>query len=237
MIAFLTSSPGGYYEDYGVRKPYKFDERNGFLQNLALVWKDDAEVLLICAEPDNKEENDNMRDNFIDAFKLSGLSVSDIKVCDGRNDKDIAHLIKECDVTILSGGHTLTQNIFYKKIGLKPLIKDFDGIIIGVSGGTMNSGSEVYAQPELEGEVMDENYVRFTDGLGLMDLMILPHYNALKDKYLDGRHLINEVAVEDSYGKKIYAIPDGTYILIKDGSAEIIGEAYLISDGEITKYK
>ena len=34
MIAFLTSSPGGYYEEYGVRKPYKFDERNGLWYEL-----------------------------------------------------------------------------------------------------------------------------------------------------------------------------------------------------------
>ena len=101
----------------------------------------------------------------------------------------------------------------------------------------MNSGSEVYAQPELEGEVLDPEYVRFTDGLGLMDYMILPHYNVLKDKYLDGKHLIKEVAIEDSYGRKIYAIPDGSYVLIKDGKAEIIGEAYLIADGKITEYR
>ena len=70
-----------------------------------------------------------------------------------------------------------------------------------------------------------------------MDYMILPHYNVLKDKYLDGKHLIKEVAIEDSYGRKIYAIPDGSYVLIKDGKAEIIGEAYLIADGKITEYR
>lgn len=237
MIAFLTSSPGGYYEEYGVRKPYKFDERNGFLDKLTDVWKDNSRILLICAEPDNIEENNNMRDNFVDAFRLSGLSAAEIEICDGRNGDKLPELIKNRDVVILSGGHTLTQNIFYKEIGLKPLIHKFDGIIIGVSGGTMNSGTEVYAQPELDGEVTDPEYVRFTDGLGLMDYMILPHYNVLKDKYLDGKHLIKEVAIEDSYGRKIYAIPDGSYVLIKDGKAEIIGEAYLIADGKITEYR
>ena len=95
MIAFLTSSPGGYYEEYGVRKPYKFDERNGFLDKLTDVWKDNSRILLICAEPDNIEENNNMRDNFADAFRLSGLSAAEIEICDGRNGDKLPELIKK----------------------------------------------------------------------------------------------------------------------------------------------
>lgn len=40
----------------------------------------------------------------------------------------------------------------------------------------MNRAREVYAQPELEGESVDTEYQRFLDGLGLTELMILPHY-------------------------------------------------------------
>ena len=31
----------------------------------------------------------------------------------------------------------------------------------------------------------------------------------------------------------IYALPDGSYLLLKDGREELHGEAWLISDGEI----
>ena len=46
-------------------------------------------------------------------------------------------------------------------------------MIFGISAGSMNSAEEVYAQPELEGESLDPNYVRFIPGLGLNSYVLV----------------------------------------------------------------
>lgn len=235
MIAFLTSSPGGSHEENGIRKACRLNDANGFLERLTAVWPEQARCLLICAEPDNKENNDAMAENYRKAFPMSGLPLEQLELCDGRNAALLPVLFAKSNVIILSGGHTLTQNRFFHQIGLKPLIQSFDGVLIGISGGSMNSAEVVYAQPEWEGDTTDPEYERFPDGLGLTPIMILPHFQILKDQVLDGKRLIEDVAFPDSMGRTFYALPDGSYVLIQGGKTEILGEAYVIQDGTIRK--
>ena len=135
----------------------------------------------------------------------------------------------------MSGGHVPTQNRFFHKIGLKALIADYDGIIIGISAGSMNSAKVVYAQPEYEGEAIDPEYQRFLPGLGLTNTMLLPHFQELKDEILDGMRLFEDITFADSIGRTFYAIPDGSYLFIDGEREELRGEAYMIRDGRMTQ--
>ena len=103
---------------------------------------------------------------------------------------------------------------------------------MGISAGSMNSADVVYAQPELEGEVIDAGYQRFLTGLDLTKTMILPHYQMIKDNILDGMRIIEDITYPDSQGRKFYALTDGSYLYIDNGQEEICGEAYLIADGK-----
>lgn len=236
MTIFLTSSPGGSYKEGGRRIPCRLDDSNGFSDNLKAHWRDNPECLLISSDPDNIEMNDSMCDLFEQAFEMTGLPLSCIRACDSRNEKSLPDLIRSSDLIILSGGHVPTQNAFFERIGLRKLIHGFTGIIIGVSAGTMNSADTVYAQPELDGEAADPDYQRFLTGLGLTDLMILPHYeDDGKDAVLDGLRVMEDITYPDSIGRKIYALPDGSYVKIDGGSAILFGEAYLVQDGVITQ--
>ena len=64
---------------------------------------------------------------------------------------------------------------------------------------------------------------------------ILPHYQAVKDDYVDGMRLFEEITYPDSRGHAFYAITDGAYLLQTPERREIRGEAYRIADGEIRK--
>ena len=55
----------------------------------------------------------------------------------------------------------------------------------------------------------------------------------VKDFYLDGLRLFEDITYKDSYGHEFVALPDGSYILSVDGVETIWGEAYLIKDGMI----
>ena len=43
-----------------------------------------------------------------------------------------------------------------------------------------------------------------------------------------------DIACPDSIGKTFYAIPDGSYLFIDNGKAELRGEAYMVKDGIIS---
>ena len=135
------------------------------------------------------------------------------------------------DVLVLAGGHVPTQNKFMKQLCLRERLRDYQGIVVAWSAGSMNCADIVYAGPELDGEAIDPSYERWITGLGLTDINIFPHFQSLKDDYLDGLRLIEDITFADSIGHKIIALNDGSYILIADGKSTIYGEAYMIKDG------
>lgn len=232
MITYLTSHIGGSYKKNGTRIPTRLSSENGLLESLQKHWKDNSKVLIISADADDVERNDSILHVFEVSFPMSGLSIDQMYICDRRNEQ-LVDKITDYDVIILAGGHVPTQNKFFQKMHLKERIKDFDGILIGISAGTMNSAEIVYAQPELEGESVDKEYQRFLSGLGITKLMILPHYQDIKDDLLDGKSLFEDITYPDSYGREFYALEDGSYFMIEDNTTTLFGAAYLIKDGTI----
>lgn len=234
MLVYLSSHIGGSYKKDGNRIPTQLSPDNGLLESLQRNWKSQSNVLIISADADSIEINDSIRNIFAASFPMSGLSIHEMVICDKSNE-GIVSQIAAYDVIILAGGHVPTQNAFFRKINLKERIKDFDGILIGISAGSMNCAEIVYAQPELGGESLDKNYQRFLSGLGITKLMILPHYQDIKDDMLDGKRLFEEITYEDSYGREFYALVDGSYFMIENGKTMLFGEAYLIKDGTLKK--
>ena len=228
MIFFLTSAPP-------LNEDFSFSDENSFISEIRAAVKDTVRGLLICSDPDDREKTERHLGAIKTSFELSKIKFSRFDVLDGRNSEKAAELVSSAGFILLDGGHVPTQNKFFMKIGLKELLKDFDGVLMGISAGTMNSAGTVYAQPELEGEAVDPDYVRFFPGLGLTRAMVLPHYQANKDDVLDGLKVYEDIAFPDSMGREFYALVDGSYIFIKDGKQELRGEAYLIKDAKMTK--
>ena len=235
MILFLTSSPTGAYRS-GAPAPFKgFDPANGLAQELRRNWKERSRCLLIAAFPDAAAQNEQMRDFFEGVLIDTGLSIECLDLCDGRNGRESVEKLQSYDMIILSGGHVPTENAFFMEIGLAEKIRGFEGIVMGISAGSMNCAEIVYAQPEMPGEAVDPDYRRFIPGLGLTKYNILPHYQAVKDDYVDGMRLFEDITFRDSMGNTFYAIPDGSYLFRTDKTEEIRGEYWRISDGKMTK--
>lgn len=226
MVTFLTSSPTGDLD--GKFRVEGIDYRNGFCEVLRSYWRENSRCLLISASPDDIERNEEFASFWRHALEVSGLSCVCVDLLDCRRFDITKEDIHSYDLLVLGGGHVPTQNAFLKRIGLREKLQGFDGIIIGISAGSMNAADLVYAQPEEEGESLDPHYQRFLKGLGLTDINILPHYQMLKDSWLDGRRLFQDITFPDSYGKTFLAIPDGSYLVIRDGYTSIHGEAWKI---------
>lgn len=230
MKAVLTSSLGGSFKVDGKRVPSALLTDNGLLDKLKEVWINNAKVMIICASPNDYEKNDSVCECLKEAFPMSGLNISYIDKCDDRNEELIEKL-EEMDVVLLAGGHVPTQNEFMKKLKLRERLINFNGLIIAWSAGSMNCATNVYAAPELEGEAVDPYYKRWITGLGITEINIYPHYQLLKNEYLDGLRVMEDITYADSFKHEILAMNDGSYILIADGTEVLFGEAYLIKDG------
>ena len=233
MIVFLTSSPTGSLDNSHV--VHGLDKMNCFVDNLRKYWRDGAKCLMISASPDEHEGNDQMTAFFADAFKDAGLFWSEFLLWDGRDEVMPKEELHTYDLIILGGGHVPTQNRFFHEIGLREKLQGYDGMIIGISAGTMNSADVVYAQPEIPGESVDPHYIKYLEGLNLTKNQILPHYQMVKDYMLDGRRLYEDITFADSYGNDFLVLPDGSYLMIVDGDETVWGEAWKLSDGVMRK--
>ena len=230
---FLTSSPTGPLD--GSRYVEGLDEWNDFRENLKKVWKENSRCLMITASPECFSENDEMTAFFAGAVESSGFNFSAFDLWDARTTDFSGDTLHSYDVIFLGGGHVPTQNAFFQQIGLREKIQGFAGIIIGISAGSMNSADIVYAQPELPGESEDRDYRRFLQGLGLTKTMILPHYQMVKDSMLDGKRLYEDITYPDSMGREFLILPDGSYLMSKEGEETVWGEAWLLKDGKLTE--
>ena len=231
MKVMLTSSLGGSTKVNGTRVPSVLIQHNGLLDSLKSIWTQNANVLIICADPSDYDKNDSVYACLKEALPMSGLRISHIDKCDDRNLNAVDDL-GSVDVLVLAGGHVPTQNKFMKQLHLRERLRDYHGIIVAWSAGSMNCADIVYAGPELEGEAIDPLYERWITGLGLTDINIFPHFQSLKDDYLDGLRLIEDITYADSIGHELIALNDGSYIMIDGGKSTLYGEAYMIKDGQ-----
>lgn len=233
MTIFLTSSPTGPLDNS--RPVYGVDEMNSFAQQLHWRWRPNARCLMISAAPADDGFNDMVGQTMRGSFERSGFTFSCFDSWDDRTTDFSAETLNSYDVVMLGGGHVPTQNAFFRRIGLREAIRCYQGIIIGISAGTMNSADTVYAQPELEGESVNPDYQRFLPGLNLTKTNILPHYQMVRDSWLDGRRLFEDITYPDSIGRCFLALTDGSYLLCENGREILFGEAYRLVDGRMNR--
>ena len=228
MICFLTSSPC-------VQGASELNPANGFIEELRRALPNPGRTLFITAEPDLPDWTEMVSGFTRDSFQNAGFVFSDYRVLERCTADRAQEWIEESDFIILAGGHVPTENRFFMDLDLRTLLREYDGVILGISAGSMNCAEVVYAQPEREGEAVSSTYQRFLTGLGLTKTMLLPHYQMVKDTVLDGLRLFQDITYADSEGHSFYALVDGSYLLSRDGREELRGEAYLIRDGGLRR--
>lgn len=226
MTVFMTSSPCIIGAERAILSP-----ANGFIDNLKASLPPRSRALFVCADPDNHADTDAFARDMVAAIIEAGIDISRSAVLDGRNEAHAQLLIWQSDLIVLSGGHVPTQNLFFQKIKLGKLLKNYQGTILGISAGSMNCARRVYAQPEEPGESRPD-FRRFYPGLGLSEINILPHYQQVKDRLLDGKRLFEDVTYADSVGESFLSLVDGSYVLEGGGETTLYGEAYAITDGK-----
>ena len=226
MTLILTGSPTRFGEDH-------ITEDNGLLAAVQAALPLYPRVLLVSAAPDDRKFTDYVLDSMSACIRNSGITPASVTMLDRRNEGLSRDLVRNADWIVLCGGHVPTQNRFLHELGLRELLKDFDGLVMGCSAGSMNCADRVYSHPELPGEAVDPQYSRWLTGLGLTQRQLIPHYDQVRNVVLDGRRLFEDVVFPDSWRHAFHTFPDGGYILQKDGRETLFGTAWEISNGQM----
>lgn len=225
MTLFVTSSP--FIEGMD---PATLSNANGFIDRIRGVLPENPRVVFVCSDPRDHAGTCQFAAITTAAFAAAGIAFSGYDVLDSTTIHRAYGMIAHCDFVVLCGGHVPTQNAFFRKIRLRHILHNFQGTVMGISAGSMNMAGTVYVQPEEPGESVP-GFSRFAPGLALTPVSILPHYQKVKDNYLDGKRLFEDITYADSMGHEFFALPDNSYFFQDEDGLLLCGKAYRLRDG------
>ena len=226
MTLFVTSSP---YIDGADRAI--LSNANCFVDRIREVLPPNPRAVFVCSNPDDHGSVCQFAAETCSAFLEAGIPFSSYEVLSGETAHRAYAMISHSDIVILSGGHVPTQNDFFRKIRLRHLLHKYQGVVLGISAGSMNMASEVYVQPEEPGESIDPDYKRFAPGLGLTSVNICPHFQKVRHAMLDGKRLFEDITFPDSMGRQFFALPDNSYFYQDEEGICLCGKAWRIKNG------
>jgi len=231
MTLFLTSSPCVIGAPRVILNP-----ANGFVDRLRDSLPRWPRLLIVASDPDDHGNTCHFGNEMVYTLREYGMPCGSFNVLDGSNGEDASILVNTSDLIVLMGGHVPTQNAFFQEIGLREILADYEGVIMGISAGSMNCADLVYAQPEEPGESIDPNYERYLPGLALTNVNILPHYQQVKNNILDGKRLYEDITYADSMGKKFYILVDGSYYYQDEDHAAFFGLVSSVRNGILEEF-
>lgn len=157
----------------------------------------------------------------IKSFEFSDLT--NFHLIDERTSwEEGAKLLKKADIIYLQGGDPFVQLEYIKRNGYDKILKEFNGIILGVSAGSMNLGKVSFYSK-------DEDYLEtiFYEGLGLTNITIDPHFD------INDIERVEEVKV-NSKKHRIIGLPDYSAIIVgEDGTITKLGPSYIFENEKI----
>lgn len=197
------------------------DKVNGFTDKqkdfLKKDIKNNMNIVFIASSFDNYERNDIKHKELVKLFNDINIKFNNIYLIDNRVDSNKSkELIKKSDIIFLMGGDPKKEMDSIIEYDLVSDIKTKEGIIIGVSAGSMNQITNVIYKDEI-----DNNILIKYKGLGFFNTNIYPHVDINNKEYLQ------EIFEVSKYGK-ILCLPNSSFIRIENNKVDIIGEYYYI---------
>ena len=202
------------------------DKEKGFTEeqknNLLKDIPSDSTITFIATTFNNYEKTDYNLNRIIDMFKNIGINFKTIYLIDSRiEESTMKEYLKESNIIFLMGGNPEEQMAKINEYHLTSIIKNFSGIILGVSAGSMNQTTNVIYYDEDIGERLIEY-----EGLGFLDINLYPHLDFNNIPYL------KEIFEVSKHGK-IIALPNESFIKIINNIPEYHGEYYYVENGTI----
>lgn len=216
MITYIFSS---------FDKDIRFNEAANYFKNDMVLYKN---IVFIPANFENMEKVNGYANIDVSWFKEIGINLNGITVLnDTMTKEEMFRSIENADIIFLMGGDTLKQNDFLMKNDLKPIIKTFKKVVIGISAGAINlSNISLCTKDEEDGVEKTITY----EGIGRINYTIEPHFD------IDNKILLQNELYPLSEKMTIYGLPNNTGVRIINKKFEILyGDFYKISNNEVEK--
>ena len=206
-------------------KDIRFNEVTNYFKNDMGGYKN---IVFVPANFENMEKVNGYANNDVSWFKEIGINLSGITVLnDTMSKEEMFRSIENTDIIFLMGGDTLKQNDFLMKNDLKPIIKKFKKVVIGISAGAINLSNISLCSKDEEDEV--EKTVTY-EGIGRINYTIEPHFD------IENKVLLRNELYPLSKELTIYGLPNNTGVRIINNNFEILyGDFYKISNNEVEK--
>lgn len=231
---FVISSLNNYKSVEGNKVATNIDNSNEFVTNLKKHAPKVKKICFIASNPNGHQKSKLYSDIIKESFIIDGFETSESVIIDYEFKGNIRQEILSSDLVFLLGGHVPSQNAFIKEIGLKGILDDYKGVVVGQSAGGMNMSRVVYIQPECEEEMLDKNFKKIDTGLGLSEYVVMPHMNRAHTDELLGVTAY-QMCLKDSEFIPHIGIVDCGYILLDENGAELYGESYLFDKNNCEK--
>ena len=200
---------------------------NGFSEKVAEVFRENIKstnrFAFVASEFEKMhEKTDKYFHLFLDMFAQAGICFEEAYVVDGRMSvAEAQQAVEQADVIWLSGGDTPTQFHYFQEYGLDTVIEKHDGVIIGMSAGSINMAKTSICTLSCgHGKQM------IYKGLGCVDISVEPHFV---------RSEVSDELIELSDAHTIYGLCDDSIIVCSCKGTEFYGEIYKLSGGNIEK--
>ena len=177
-------------------------------------------------------ENRNYRRIAIDYFRDIGAKrMIFAELTDGI--RELREKIDLSDLIYLPGGDTDLLFRRLKDSGVSPLLKRYEGIILGNSAGSLVVCKR-YAVVKGQDGRPRTGAIR---GIGLVDFAVSVHYRS-PDRSYSGEEPDKELrALSKRVAAAIYAIPENGALIFDEGKFGFAGEIYKFYRGKRTKCK
>ena len=180
-----------------------------------LLYNRDS-LVFISAWPEKFKQNDEDSAGMHNMFVSKNMSFEKFSVIDERTDEKIAQKeIENASCLFLMGGNATAQMDMIRRKGIFESIKVFQGVILGVSAGSMNMGNPVVD--------IYESMVPY-EGLGFCDITVKAHY-PLNDKNL--KNATEKISMQ----MPVTLMKDESAIFIVGDEVKLIGEMFLMYKG------
>jgi len=130
--------------------------------------------------------------------------------------EEIKEKISETDLIYLTGGVPTVLVERLKKSGIRSLLGNFEGIIVGRSAGALAFCRKCVITCRRTSEI------KIIEGLGLVDLTLKAHYKLCKDEKL----------IRLSKNEEFFAVPKDSAIIYDNGKLSFINNVYLFHNGK-----
>ena len=170
---FLTSNLKHYHKIDNKKIANEIDNTNRLVDQLKENICNYNTIVYVAFDSSNIDKINEYSNLLFESLKLSGIYFKNYYILDDRTKHNTTNYIKQADLIFLSGGDTYIQNEFFSKINLKYLLKEYCGVIIGQSAGSINLAENLYNSPE---NGYSSEPIHFS-GLGLTQINIESHFN------------------------------------------------------------